>query len=89
MLIELCEAWLNPPGANVAGLKQRTRANLYNAHPAWLITTHDRRARAVARAYGWLADLSDEELLGRLRELNRERAGASAGDAVRARGDAD
>ena len=79
MLIELREAWLNPPGANVAELKQRTLTNLYNAHPAWLITTHDRRARAVAGAYGWLADLSDEELLGRLLALNRERASQENG----------
>jgi hypothetical protein len=35
---------------------------------------HDRLDVAVAEAYGWPADLSDEEILGRLVALNKERA---------------
>ncbi len=35
---------------------------------------HDDLDRAILAAYGWSADLSDEELLSRLVALNRERA---------------
>ena len=35
---------------------------------------HDRLDVAVAEAYGWPVDLSDEEILGRLVALNKERA---------------
>ncbi len=35
---------------------------------------HDRLDVAVAEAYGWPTDLSDEEILGRLVALNKERA---------------
>jgi hypothetical protein len=35
---------------------------------------HDRLAVAVADAYGWPADLSDDEILARLVALNKERA---------------
>jgi hypothetical protein len=35
---------------------------------------HDRLDVAVAKAYGWPADLSDDEVLGKLVALNRERA---------------
>jgi hypothetical protein len=34
---------------------------------------HDKLDVAVAEAYGWPADLSDEEILGRLVALNKER----------------
>ena len=57
-------------------LKKRTLTNLYNQRPAWLDNLHRELDEAVAAAYGWPADLPDEEILKRLLELNRERAAA-------------
>jgi hypothetical protein len=79
-LNELREKWLNPPDASEAELKKRTLTNLYNARPPWLAAAHDVLDCAVWAAYGW-DDLnpeatSDEEILGRLLELNHERARA-------------
>ena len=62
--------------AAAADLKKRTLTNLYNARPAWLDTAHRRLDAAVAAAYGWPADLSDEAVLERLFALNQERAAA-------------
>jgi type II restriction/modification system DNA methylase subunit YeeA len=62
--------------AAAAELKKRTLTNLYNARPAWLDMAHNRLDEAVAAAYGWPADLSDEEVLERLFTLNQERAAA-------------
>ncbi|THD82411.1 class I SAM-dependent DNA methyltransferase [Aliigemmobacter aestuarii] len=44
---------------------------------------HDQIDRAVAEAYGWPADLSDDEILHRLVDLNRERAAEEARGLVR------
>lgn len=44
---------------------------------------HDRLDVAVADAYGWPADLSDEEILARLVALNKERAREEARGLVR------
>jgi len=55
-------------------LKERTLTKLYNERPAWLEHLHKRLDEAVAAAYGWPADLSDEEILERLFALNQERA---------------
>jgi hypothetical protein len=49
-------------------------ANLYNQRPTWLGNAHRRLDEAVFAAYGWLADLSDDEVLARLLALNLERA---------------
>jgi len=68
------EAWLNPPGLSEADLKKRTLTNLYNARPTWLDLAHKKLDAAVAAAYGWPADLSDEDILARLLALNLERA---------------
>ncbi len=57
-------------------LKTRTLTNLYNQRPAWLDMAHKRLDAAVAAAYGWPADLSDDEVLERLFALNQERAAA-------------
>ncbi len=57
-------------------LKKRTLTNLYNERPAWLSAAHARLDAAVAAAYGWPADPSDEEILARLFALNQERAAA-------------
>lgn len=55
-------------------LKKRTLTNLYNERPAWLDHAHRDLDRAVAAAYGWPADLAEEDVLARLLALNRERA---------------
>ena len=57
-------------------LKKRTLTNLYNERPAWLDNAHRDLDAAVAAAYGWPADLSEEEALARLLALNLERAAA-------------
>ena len=59
-------------------LKKRTLTNLYNERPAWLDHAHRALDEAVAAAYGWPADLSDEEILERLFKLNQERAAAQS-----------
>lgn len=55
-------------------LKKRTLTNLYNARPSWLNNAHRALDEAVAAAYGWEADFSDDEVLSRLLKLNRERS---------------
>ncbi len=60
-------------------LKTRTLTNLYNQRPAWLDMAHKRLDAAVAAAYGWPADLSDEEVLARLFALNQTRAAEQSG----------
>jgi type II restriction/modification system DNA methylase subunit YeeA len=55
-------------------LKKRTLTNLYNERPAWLQHAHKALDEAVAAAYGWPADLPDDEVLARLFELNQQRA---------------
>jgi len=57
-------------------LKDRTLTKLYNERPAWLDHLHKSLDAAVAAAYGWPADLSDDEILERLFKLNQERAAA-------------
>ena len=58
-------------------LKTRTLTNLYNTRGTpegtWLDTLHRKLDEAVAAAYGWRADLPDDEILARLLELNRAR----------------
>jgi hypothetical protein len=44
---------------------------------------HDRLDEAVAAAYGWPADLTDDEILARLVALNKERAAEEARGLVR------
>lgn len=66
----------NPKAA--ALLKTRTLTNLYNMRGTpegvWLDNLHRALDEAVAAAYGWPADLSDDEILSRLLKLNRARA---------------
>lgn len=66
------------PGAGhtAAELKRRTLTNLYNARPKWLADAHRDLDAAVAAAYGWPADISEEDALAKLLELNLARAGA-------------
>ena len=64
-----------PKPEHAAELKKRTLTNLYNQRPAWLFHAHHALDEAVAAAYGWPVDLSDDETLRQLLVLNRERAG--------------
>jgi hypothetical protein len=68
---------LEPRDAECAAkLKQRTLTNLYNERPAWLDLAHHRLDAAVAAAYGWPADLTDDQILEKLLALNLERFAA-------------
>ena len=51
-------------------LKKRTLTNLYNDRPQWLADAHAALDAAVASAYGWPADISDDDALGELLALN-------------------
>ena len=85
-LNRLREGWLNPVDAEGkpvmfgVDLRRRTLTNLYNEYEShtWLVNVHDRLNAAVAAAYGWNADISDEEALERLLGLNLERAEAES-----------
>jgi type II restriction/modification system DNA methylase subunit YeeA len=62
--------------AAAATLRERTLTNLYNQRPQWLLDAHGDLDAAVAAAYGWPADIRENEALVRLLELNLARAGA-------------
>jgi hypothetical protein len=51
-------------------LSTRSLTNLYNEEPAWLVLAHRSLDEAVFSAYGWNTEISDEEVLARLLELN-------------------
>lgn len=55
-------------------LAKRTLTNLYNLSPQWLANAHAALDAAVAAAYGWPAELAEDEVLARLLALNRERS---------------
>jgi hypothetical protein len=57
-------------------LAKRTLTNLYNEPPTWLDLAHTQLDEAVFAAYGWPADLTDDNLLARLLRLNLDRAAA-------------
>jgi methylase of polypeptide subunit release factors len=59
-----------------------TLTALYNKRPTWLANLHARLDAAVLAAYGWPAEIGDEELLARLLALNLERAAAEAAGAM-------
>ena len=46
----------------------------YNQRPTWLDNAHRKLDAAVFAAYGWPADLRDDEILARLLELNLSRS---------------
>jgi hypothetical protein len=76
--------WFNYPRLEprdpdcAAKLKKRMLTNLYNERPAWLDLAHKKLDAAVASAYCWPIDLSDEQILERLLALNFERAAEEA-----------
>jgi type II restriction/modification system DNA methylase subunit YeeA len=59
-------------------LRSRSLTNLYNMRGTpegpWLDNLHRALDEAVAAAYGWPADLSDDEVLARLLDLNLARS---------------
>jgi hypothetical protein len=65
-----------------AGLRKRTLTNLYNQRPQWLADAHGDLDAAVAAAYGWPADISEEDALAKLLELNISRAGTAVENKV-------
>jgi type II restriction/modification system DNA methylase subunit YeeA len=59
-----------------AALRERTLTNLYNQRPQWLLEAHHDLDVAVAAAYGWPANISEEDALSKLLELNLSRTTA-------------
>ena len=60
-----------PRGEEAAkALKKRTLTNLYNNRPQWLVDVHGSLDAAVAAAYGWPANISDNDVLRELLALN-------------------
>jgi hypothetical protein len=55
-------------------LTKRTLTNLYNERPTWLDLAHKKLDAAVFAAYGWDAEMTDDEVLAKLLALNLERA---------------
>ena len=51
-------------------LKKRTLTNLYNTRPQWLADAHATLDAAVAAAYGWDTEISEEDALAELLALN-------------------
>ena len=80
-LDELRRNWLHPSATDIPGddadveaeLRRRTLTALYNANPTWLRNAHAALDAAVAAAYGWDADLGEQETLRRLLDLNLQR----------------
>jgi hypothetical protein len=64
-------------------LAKRTLTNLYNERPAWLANAHAKLDAAVATAYGFPADLSDEAILEKLLALNLDFSAAERSSSSR------
>ena len=65
-LVAKRDAWLHPPDltglGDLSGLRPpRTLTALYNARPTWLDLAHRALDAAVLAAYGWPADVTDDE----------------------------
>ena len=58
-------------GDAARALKKRTLTNLYNVRPQWLADAHEALDATVAAAYGWPANIDDEDVLGELLAMNR------------------
>ena len=54
-------------------LRKRALTNLYNARPQWLADAHATLDTAVAAAYDWPANISNEDALCELLALNAAR----------------
>ena len=66
-------------------LTKRTLTNLYNERPAWLTHAHRKLDAAVAAAYGFDLDLTNEQILKKLLALNIERANDETKSAAKQR----
>jgi type II restriction/modification system DNA methylase subunit YeeA len=65
-----------PVSTNAAAiLKSRTLTNLYNDRPTWLTNVHRDLDAAVAAAYGWPGDISEDDALAALLQVNAARTG--------------
>ncbi len=77
-LVKQRDHWLNPPNAGPEILATRTLTHLYNdladGKCAWLENAHRKLDRAVFAAYGWPAELTDQQILEQLLALNQARA---------------
>ena len=73
-LVKRRNRWLNPAGLSDADKKKRTLTDLYNAPAPLARFAHKQLDAAVFAAYGWPADLPDEQILEKLLALNLERA---------------
>ena len=51
-------------------LRKRTLTSPYNTRPQWLADTNAALDAAVAAAYGWPADIDDDDALPELLTLN-------------------
>ena len=60
--------------APLKDLAKRTLTNLYNQRPQWLANAHATLDTAVADAYGWDADISDDDALRELLALNLDKS---------------
>ena len=56
--------------ASAKALGRRTLTHLYNTRPQWLVDAHADLDAAVAAAYGWSPDLSEDEVLRELLAIN-------------------
>ena len=61
--------------------KGRTLTALYNKKPTWLIEAHQVLDAAVSRAYGWEPNVTDDQVLERLLDLNLARSATSEREA--------
>ena len=51
-------------------LRERTLTNLYDTRPQWLADAHAALDAAIAKAYGWDAHITEDDVLRELRSLN-------------------
>jgi hypothetical protein len=69
--------------ALTSGAKRLDMTELYDLRDqggaAWLVAAHRRLDVAVAAAYGWSPDLTDDEILAALGNLHQHRQGAALG----------
>jgi len=65
--------WLNPPGALLRFWKKRNADEPLQRSPTWLQDAHHELDEAVFAAYGWSKELTDQEIVTQLLQLNAER----------------
>ena len=76
-LVEQRDRWLKAdptPSPSPEGRGETHADQPLQPRPTWLDLAHKRLDEAVFAAYGWKSDLSDEEILEKLLQLNLERS---------------